>query len=201
MVSYFGVASISPQARATAESGVGLPGNVAQPPFSTKDPCCHELIFFNSTRVPGESVACWNLSTQMGARAATTALLALFCAISLAVPPSVHPPQLKPMTMVVTAPTAAPCSKRLSDWPCRIEGTCIGCFLWREERAPQQRVDMGQRRLVAPAPNAARFWNVIVACRWHQRCRFGKAATSVCHRFVGRTQRSWSVYDIWADSA
>ena len=40
-----------------------------------------------------------------------------------------HPPQLKPMTMVMTAPTAAPCSKRLSDWPCRIEGTCIGCFL------------------------------------------------------------------------
>ena len=45
---------------------------------------------------------------------------------------------------------------------------------------------MGQRRLVAPAPNAARFCNVMVACRWHQRCRFGTSGDFGASPFYGQ---------------
>src|SRR5271169_3109328 len=58
--------------------------------------------------------------------AATTAVLTLLSANALAVPPSIHPPQLKPMIIVATAPTTTPCSSRLGDSPCNIIGTCMG---------------------------------------------------------------------------
>jgi len=54
---------------------------------------------------------------------------------------------------------------------------------------------------IATAPNEALILEYYCACRWHQCCRFERAATSVRRRFMGRTQRSWSVYEIWADSA
>ena len=38
------------QAWGTPESADLLPGMTAQPPFSTKVACCHELVFFNSAR-------------------------------------------------------------------------------------------------------------------------------------------------------
>src|ERR1700730_8241192 len=120
------LSSISAQARATDEWTTSLPGSVAQPPFSTKEVCCQELTFFSSTRFASAPAARRNLSTQMGASAAMTALLALLPAISLAVLPSVHPPQPKPMTTVARNPMNAPCRSRLSESPCRIEGTCMG---------------------------------------------------------------------------
>src|ERR1700730_4963037 len=118
--------SISAQARATDELTTSLPGSVAQPPFSTKEVCCQELTFFSLKRFASAPAARRNLSTQMGASAAMTALLALLPAISLAVLPSVHPPQPKPMTTVARNPMNAPCRSRLSESPCRIEGTCMG---------------------------------------------------------------------------
>src|SRR4029079_272461 len=54
----------------------------------------------------------------------TIALRVSSVASFLAVEPSVHPPQLKPMIIVAIAPTAAPCSSRFSDSPCRIAGNC-----------------------------------------------------------------------------
>src|SRR3990170_512882 len=42
--------------------------------------------------------------------------------MSSAVLPSFQPPQLKPITTVATAPTAAPCRSRVSDSPLRIAG-------------------------------------------------------------------------------
>ncbi len=39
--------------------------------------------------------------------------------------PSAHPPQLKPMIIVTAAPAAAPCKRRVSESPCRIEGSSM----------------------------------------------------------------------------
>ena len=52
--------------------------------------------------------AAFGLSSATLATGATTAALAFFSAISLAVLPNVHPPQVKPMTASATAPTPAP---------------------------------------------------------------------------------------------
>lgn len=58
---------------ATAESRVPLPGIVAHPPFSMIDRRSHEETFLNSTNFVSASACWWNLSTQIGASAATTA--------------------------------------------------------------------------------------------------------------------------------
>ena len=49
-----------------------------------------------------------------GVRAATTAVSARAAASLLALPPIIQPPQENPMTTDATAPTAIPCSKRVS---------------------------------------------------------------------------------------
>src|SRR5271163_3098361 len=59
----------------------------------------------------------WNWSTQIGAIAATTALLAVLSANVFAVLPSMNPPQLKPTPSVANAPRAAPCRSCFSDSP------------------------------------------------------------------------------------
>jgi hypothetical protein len=116
---HFRLLSALAQARATSLSADVLPGMVAQPPFSTKELCSQLLIFFSATKVSVASVACWNLSTQMGASAAMTAVLALLSAICFAVVPSVHPPQVKPMINVARQPATAPCKRRFSASPGR----------------------------------------------------------------------------------
>src|ERR1700674_3526847 len=60
-------------ASATDELAWSLPENVAQPPFSMKELCCQELVFLSSVMLVTASALCWNLSTQMGARAVTRA--------------------------------------------------------------------------------------------------------------------------------
>src|SRR6516225_3554771 len=84
-----------------------------------------ESVFLSNARFAATSAECWNLSAQMGANTRTI----LACSASLtcfsAVLPSVHPPQLNPIIIVATAPTAAPCSRRVSDSPRRIEGSCM----------------------------------------------------------------------------
>src|SRR5258708_9832271 len=122
---YLGRVSRLAHACATAELAGSLPGSVAQPPFSTKEPCCHELTFISSVRFAAASAPCWNLSAQMGASASTTAVAALFSAISLAGFPMVHPPQVKPMLAVAANPMQAPCKRRVIDSPCRIGGNCM----------------------------------------------------------------------------
>src|ERR1044072_7595968 len=85
---------------------------------------------------------CWILSTQIGESADTTADVVLFCTISFAVPPVTQPPQLKPTIMVMIAPAAAPCSRRVSESPFRIAGISIAvpfgrCCLGARERIPE----------------------------------------------------------------
>src|SRR5205085_3251499 len=115
--SYFRLLSIFAQACATAEFAESLPGSVAQPPFSMNEPCWYELTFFSSVMFAAASVLCWNLSTQIGESAATTAEVELRCTMSFTVPPVTQPPQLKPTTKVTMAPPAAPCSSRVSESP------------------------------------------------------------------------------------
>src|SRR5271169_241459 len=105
------------QACGTPESTALLPGITAQPPFSTYAACSHALVFFSAVRLFAASALRWNWSTQIGAIAATTALLAVLSARVFAVLPSLHPPQPKPMARVATTPTAAPCRSRFSDSP------------------------------------------------------------------------------------
>src|SRR5689334_3469850 len=49
-----------------------------------------------------------NLSTQIGARTAITALSAFCCAISVALPPVTQPPYVKPTSARAAAPPIAP---------------------------------------------------------------------------------------------
>src|SRR5271166_6158052 len=114
---YFRLLSRAAHAWGTPESAALLPGITAQPPFSTYVACCHESVFFSAVRFTAASALRWNWSTQIGAIAATTALLAVLSARVFAVLPSIHPPQPKPMARDATTPTAAPCRSRFSDSP------------------------------------------------------------------------------------
>src|SRR6476659_8332850 len=98
VVGYFKALRILAQASATLLLGDSMPGNVAHPPFAMNVSCFHESVALSSAKVALAAVACWKLSTQIGASADTTAFLALCSAIFVAVLPSVHPPHPKPMT-------------------------------------------------------------------------------------------------------
>src|SRR5690348_2255499 len=121
---YFDWLSRLAQASATCRSG-SEPGNVAHPAFSMSLSRFQESVFLSASRFALTSAERWNLSAQMGANTRTM----LACSASLtcfaAVLPSVHPPQLKPTIIVATAPAAAPCSRRVSESPRRIEGSCM----------------------------------------------------------------------------
>src|SRR5271154_4192539 len=95
------------QACDTPESAALLPGITAQPPFSTYAACCQESVFFNAVRFVAAPALRWNWSTQIGATAAPTALLAVLSASVFAELPSIPPPQPKPMASVAATPTAA----------------------------------------------------------------------------------------------
>src|ERR1041385_2232574 len=62
----------------------------------------------NLTRFASAFCAWRNLSTQIGASTATTALSAFCCAISDALPPVTHPPNWKPTKARAAAPPSAP---------------------------------------------------------------------------------------------
>src|SRR6476620_6897498 len=82
---------------------------VAQPPFSIRARRSQdEETLLNATSFAAESVCCWNFATQIGVRAATTAVSARWFAIFSAVLPSVHPSDENPTTVNATAPTTAP---------------------------------------------------------------------------------------------
>ncbi len=117
LVAYFKLLRMAAQACDTLESAALLPGMVAQPPFSMYAACSHVLVFFSAVRLSAASALRWNWSTQIGAIAATTALLAVLSARVLAVLPSMNPPQLNPMPSVANAPRAAPCRSCFSDSP------------------------------------------------------------------------------------
>src|SRR4029453_10913169 len=84
--------------------------------------CCHVLTFLNSAMFAGASEPLRNLSAHIGARTATRAVLVSLTAICLAVLPSIHPPQPKPMSTVASAPAQAPCNRRVMEGPSRIAG-------------------------------------------------------------------------------
>jgi hypothetical protein len=117
LVAYFRLLRMAAQACGTPESTALLPGIIAQPPFSTYAACCHASVFFSAVRLSAASALRWNWSTQIGAIAATAALLAVLSARVLAVLPSMNPPQLNPMPSVANAPRAAPCRSYFSDSP------------------------------------------------------------------------------------
>src|SRR6202040_3678682 len=69
-----------------------------------------------------------------------------------------QPPQLKPITIVATAPAAAPCIRRFSDTPWRIEGTCMALPFDKRDARRKQRAEVRKRQiLTAPARTAALF--------------------------------------------
>src|SRR5260370_26530639 len=82
---------------------------VAQPPFSMSERRSQdEETLLNATSFAAASVCCWNLSTQIGASAAMTAVSARWVAIFSAVLPSVHPSCENPTTASAIAPATAP---------------------------------------------------------------------------------------------
>src|SRR5438105_15648036 len=87
--------------------------------------CIQLLTFLNSARLRTPSVPCRNLSTHIGASTATRAALTLLSVICFDVLPNVHPPQLKPINTVTSAPAQAPCSNRVTDSPSKILGNCM----------------------------------------------------------------------------
>src|SRR5579883_1133492 len=113
-------ARISAQARATSESASLLPGMVANPLFSIRLLRSQVLVFRRASAFTIASGCERKRSTQIGARAATTAVCEAATLSLAAVPPVTHPPQLKPMMASAMAPTTAP-------W---IQGlVCVGIFM------------------------------------------------------------------------
>src|SRR4051794_29354554 len=75
----------------------------AQPPFSTNEPRSQPPSAFSATSWAGLSAAALKRSTHTAAASSLREVSAASCAIPRAVPPVVHPPQVKPTTMVATA--------------------------------------------------------------------------------------------------
>jgi hypothetical protein len=100
----------------TAEFGLSLPELVAQPPFSIIDRWSHEDALVNSANFAGASTCSRNFSTQIGAKAATTAVSARSFASRSAVLPSVHPSCEKPIIEIATAPATAPQTAGVTLW-------------------------------------------------------------------------------------
>src|ERR1700736_1766697 len=99
-----------------AELGYDSPGSVTNS-FGNSSRRFHESTFESATFFASASGSAPNLSAHTGGSAAITASSDGCFAILSAVLPSDQPPQLKPTTIVATAPAAAPCSRRLSDSP------------------------------------------------------------------------------------
>src|SRR6202035_5174268 len=104
------------QAFTRAELGYAAPGRVTNS-LGNSSPRFHDSAFESATFFASASGWARNLSAHTGASAATTASSDRSFAILSAVLPSDQPPQLKPTTIVATAPTAAPCNRRFSDSP------------------------------------------------------------------------------------
>src|SRR5258708_38177887 len=102
------VARISAQARAPSESTVLLPGMVAKPLFSTRLPRSQLLLLMRASAFTTGSGCARKRSTQIGARAATTASCEAEALFLAAVPPVPQPPQLKPTMASTIAPPTAP---------------------------------------------------------------------------------------------
>jgi hypothetical protein len=139
-------------------------------------------IFCRTARFALASLFCRNFSTQIGVRAATTALLTRSSASLIAVPPVIQPPQENPITIDATAPIAIPCSRRVRDSPRRIEGICMafafsirGVCAARASAAAAERNAIGVLLCPPTAPNAA---------TWRE------TETSVRPRFMGSSRTS-----------
>src|SRR4051812_14050575 len=78
----------------------------AQPPFSTNEPRSQLPSAFSATSWAEASPAALNRSTHTAAASSLRELSAASCAIARAVPPVVHPPQVKPTIMVAATQPA-----------------------------------------------------------------------------------------------
>src|SRR5207344_703742 len=119
----FGASNSVEHATTSAELGYDSPGRVTNS-LGNSSRRFHDSTFESVTFFASASGSARNLSAHTGASAATTASSERSFAILSTVLPSDQPPQLKPTTIVATAPAAAPCSRRFSDSPWRMEGTC-----------------------------------------------------------------------------
>src|SRR5439155_6831449 len=130
------------------------------------------------------------LSAHTGASAAMTASSDRSFAILSAVLPSDQPPQLKPTNMVARAPAAAPCIRRFSDTPWRIEGTCMALPFDKRDARRKQRAEVRKRQiLTAPARTAALF-GVLLYLPTAPALPLKETGTSVRRRFVGSSRTS-----------
>jgi hypothetical protein len=106
---------------------------------------------------------------------------ALFATFSTELP-SVHPPQLNPTIIATTAPAAAPCKRRLREFPCRIECTSMTFTLrMGETRTASSAWTCRMRMLIASEPERL-FLECYCARRWHRRCRCRERRL----RYIGR---------------
>src|SRR3954447_10811648 len=96
-------ASLSAQSLAAPLPGSTLSGIAAQPPFSTNSPRLQLLSALSATSWGGASAAALKRSAHTAAASSLRELSAASWAMDRAVPPVVHPPQVKPTTMVATA--------------------------------------------------------------------------------------------------
>jgi len=153
---------LSAHALPSMKSGEAAPGRVAQPPFSTYWPCSQfEEIFCSAARFSFAPLACRNLATQIGVRAATTAFSACSAARILAARLVIQPPQENPIAIDAIAPIAIPCRRRVRDSPWRIDGARIA-LAFRSEG----------RRDVHPTARRKSWLNEgHCAHRWRRRCQ------------------------------
>jgi len=119
----FGVSSSVEQANTRAELGYVCPGRVTSS-LGNSSLRFHDSALESATVFASASGRARNFSAHTGASAATTATSDCSFAILSAVLLSDQPPQPKPTIKVTAAPPTAPCSKRFSDSPWRIAGTC-----------------------------------------------------------------------------
>src|SRR5437660_12606780 len=98
-------------------------------------PYCVILIFATAPSVA------MNCATHKGTSTDIWPLVSAAEAILLALVSVTHPPHENPIIRVATAPMAIPCSRRVPDCPCRIDGTSIASPFHEGDPRHKQRTD------------------------------------------------------------
>src|ERR1700730_6279876 len=107
-----------------AELGYDSPGRVTRS-LGNSSRRFHESAFESATVLATASGSARNLSAHTGASAETTARSERSFAILSAGLPGDQAPQQKATFIIAKARAAQPCSRRVSDSPCRIDGNCM----------------------------------------------------------------------------
>src|SRR3984893_14589511 len=173
-----------------AELGYDSPGRVTNS-LGNSSRRFHESTFESATFLASASGSARNLSAHTGASAAITASSERSFAILSAVLPSDQPPQLKPITIVATAPAAAPCIRRFSDSPWRIEGTCMLLPFDKRDARRKQRAEARKPRILSRHPRGSQLYLELLLCLpTAPALPLKETGTSVCRRFLGSSRTS-----------